>query len=98
MQGLMSQVRPSIVLLRLFSLESFGSHSLYSTHHVGGNHYNNDENAKIAVPSWLSEQTASFYEDDICNVILRYDTFLTNLTAVVTDKENYVESENKYEF
>lgn len=52
----------------------------------------------MAVTSWLSEQTASFYEDDIYNVILRYDKFLTNLTAVVTDKEKYVESENKYEF
>ncbi|GBL68516.1 hypothetical protein AVEN_206694-1 [Araneus ventricosus] len=40
-------------------------------HHLGGNHYYDDEDVKTAVTSWLSEQTASFYEEGIQNLVVR---------------------------
>lgn len=48
--------------------------------------------------SWLSEQVASLYEEDILNLVVRYIMCLTILAAMLKDKEAYVESENKYGF
>ncbi|GBM20788.1 Histone-lysine N-methyltransferase SETMAR [Araneus ventricosus] len=48
-------------------------------HNLGGNHYNDDEDVKIAVTSWLSEQAASFYEEGIQNLVVRYDKCLNKL-------------------
>ncbi|GBM69910.1 hypothetical protein AVEN_96426-1 [Araneus ventricosus] len=40
-------------------------------HNLGGNHYNDEEDVKTAVTSWLSEQAASFYEESIQNLVVR---------------------------
>lgn len=71
---------PSII--RLFYLGSFGtSHSPYSPdlvasnfhlfhylkHHVGSNHYKDDEKVKMAMTSWLSEQVEILYKEGIQN-------------------------------
>ncbi|GBM71531.1 hypothetical protein AVEN_214562-1, partial [Araneus ventricosus] len=39
-------------------------------HHLGGHHYNGDEDMRTAVTSWLSEQAASFYEEGIQNLVV----------------------------
>ncbi|GBN58696.1 hypothetical protein AVEN_131843-1 [Araneus ventricosus] len=52
-------------------------------HHLGGNHYNDDEDVKTAVTSWLSEQAASFYEEGIQNLVARYDKCLNKLGSFV---------------
>ncbi|GBN35142.1 hypothetical protein AVEN_185117-1 [Araneus ventricosus] len=52
-------------------------------HHVSGNHYNDDENVKTAVTSWLSEQETSFYEEGIQNLVVRYDKCLNKLGSFV---------------
>ncbi|GBM56338.1 hypothetical protein AVEN_60319-1 [Araneus ventricosus] len=69
----------------LFWLGSFGLPPAYSPdlapsdfhlfrklkHHLGGNHYKDDEDVKTAVTSWLSDQAASFYEEGIQNLVAR---------------------------
>ncbi|GBN07634.1 hypothetical protein AVEN_228391-1 [Araneus ventricosus] len=52
-------------------------------HHLGGNHYNDDEDVKTAVTSWLLEQAASFYEEGIQNLVVRYDKCLNKLGSFV---------------
>ncbi|GBL94827.1 hypothetical protein AVEN_197511-1 [Araneus ventricosus] len=52
-------------------------------HHLGGNHYSDDEDMKTAVTSWLSEQAASFYEEGIRNLVVRYDKCLNKLGSFV---------------
>ncbi|GBM24462.1 hypothetical protein AVEN_41107-1 [Araneus ventricosus] len=52
-------------------------------HHLCGNHYNDDEDVKTAVTSWLSEQAASFYEEGIQNLVVRYDKCLNKLGSFV---------------
>ena len=43
----------------------------YLKHHFDGNHYNDNEVVKTAVTYWLSEQAASFLEEDIQNPVVR---------------------------
>ncbi|GBO38618.1 Histone-lysine N-methyltransferase SETMAR [Araneus ventricosus] len=52
-------------------------------HHLGGNHYNDDEDVRTAVTSWLLEQVASFYEEGIQNLVVRYDKCLNKLGSFV---------------
>ncbi|GBN70517.1 hypothetical protein AVEN_36744-1 [Araneus ventricosus] len=52
-------------------------------HHLGGNHYNDVEDVKTAATSWLSEQAASFYEEGIQNLVVRYDKCLNKLGSFV---------------
>ncbi|GBM43208.1 hypothetical protein AVEN_76348-1 [Araneus ventricosus] len=52
-------------------------------HHLGGNHYNDDEDVKTAATSWLLEQAASFYEEGIQNLLVRYDKCLNKLGSFV---------------
>ncbi|GBN45965.1 Histone-lysine N-methyltransferase SETMAR [Araneus ventricosus] len=52
-------------------------------HHLGGNHYNDDERVKTAVTSWLLEQATSFYEEGIQNLVVRYDKCLNKLGSFV---------------
>ncbi|GBM68315.1 Histone-lysine N-methyltransferase SETMAR [Araneus ventricosus] len=52
-------------------------------HHLGGNHYNDDEDVETAVTSWLSEQAAGFYEEGIQNLVVRYDKCLNKLGSFV---------------
>ncbi|GBL84136.1 Histone-lysine N-methyltransferase SETMAR [Araneus ventricosus] len=52
-------------------------------HHLGGNHYNADEDVKTAMTSWLTEQAASFYEEGIQNLVVRYDKCLNKLGSFV---------------
>ncbi|GBN07702.1 hypothetical protein AVEN_237601-1 [Araneus ventricosus] len=51
--------------------------------HLGGNYYNDDEDVKTAVTSWLSEHAASFYEEGIPNLVVRYDKRLKKLGSFV---------------
>ncbi|GBM33016.1 hypothetical protein AVEN_263505-1 [Araneus ventricosus] len=85
--------RPSVT--RLFWLRSFGlpySPDLapsdfhlfrHLKHHLSGNHYNDDEDVKAAVTSWLAEQAASFYEEGIQNLVVRYGKCLNKLGSYV---------------
>lgn len=57
---------------------------LHLKRHLSGNHYNDDDDVKTAVNSWLSEQAASFYEEGILKLVKRYDKCLNKLG-------NYVE-------
>nr|GBM33105.1 Histone-lysine N-methyltransferase SETMAR [Araneus ventricosus] len=41
-------------------------------HHLVGNHYNDDEDMKTVVTSWLLEQAASFYDEGIQNLVVRH--------------------------
>ena len=49
---------------------------LHLKQHLSGNHYNDDDDVKTAVNSWLSEQVASFYEEGILKLVERYDKCL----------------------
>ncbi|GBL96459.1 Histone-lysine N-methyltransferase SETMAR [Araneus ventricosus] len=52
-------------------------------HHLGGNHYNDDEDVETAVTSWLLEQATSFYEEGIQNLVVKYDKCLNKLGSFV---------------
>ncbi|GBL86038.1 hypothetical protein AVEN_89093-1 [Araneus ventricosus] len=83
MQGLTPQLRPELnwtLLARKFWTTTPYSPDLATSdfhlfrhlkHHLGGNHYNDDVEVKTAVTSWLLEQAASFYEEDIQNLVVR---------------------------
>ncbi|GBM75997.1 hypothetical protein AVEN_90495-1 [Araneus ventricosus] len=93
MQGLTSQLRPEFYWTLLAGkfgtpynpdLATSDFHLFrHIKHHPGGNHYNDDEDVKTAVTSWLSEQVASFYEEDIQNLVVRYDKCLNKLGSFV---------------
>ncbi|GBM60594.1 hypothetical protein AVEN_83537-1 [Araneus ventricosus] len=87
MQGLTPQLRPELyrnLLAGKFSTPPYSPDLAPSDfhlfrhlkHHLGGNHYNDDEDVKTVVTSWLSEQAASFYEEGIQNLVVRYDKCL----------------------
>lgn len=56
----------------------------YLKNHLGGKRYDDDEEVKTAVNSWLSEQASNFFEEGFQNLILRYDKCLNK-------QGNYVE-------
>ncbi|GBM34158.1 hypothetical protein AVEN_243202-1 [Araneus ventricosus] len=94
MQGLTPQIRPELYWTLLagkfwtppyspdFAPSDFHLFR-HLKHHLGGNHYNDDEDVKTAVTSWLSEQAASFYEESIQNLVVRYDKCLNKLGSFV---------------
>ncbi|GBN52800.1 hypothetical protein AVEN_79845-1 [Araneus ventricosus] len=110
MQGLTSQLRPELYWTLLAG--KFWTIPPYSPdlapsdfhlfrhlkHHLGGNHYSDDEDVKTAVTSWLSEQAASFYEEGIQNLVVRYNKRLSKLGSLLKNGEMYAESENKFGF
>ncbi|GBN57507.1 hypothetical protein AVEN_20906-1 [Araneus ventricosus] len=56
---------------------------LHLKHHLCVNNYNDDEDVKTAVTSWLLEQAASFFEEGIQNLVVRYDKCLNKLGSFV---------------
>ncbi|GBN98540.1 hypothetical protein AVEN_76044-1 [Araneus ventricosus] len=57
-------------------------------HHLGGNHYNDDAEVKTAVTSWLLDLAASFYEEGIQNLVVRYDKCLNKLGIFAEKQRN----------
>lgn len=51
---------------------------------LGGKHFGNSDEVKVAVSKWLSEQAADFYEEGMQNLVLRHDKCLNK-------QGNYVE-------
>lgn len=56
----------------------------YLKHHLGGQRFNDDNEVKAAVNSWLSEQAAEFFEEGIKNLVVRCDKCLNK-------QGNYIE-------
>lgn len=56
----------------------------YLKHHLGGQRFNDDDEVKAAVNSWLSEQAAEFFEEGYQNLLVKYDKCLNK-------QGNYVE-------
>ncbi|GBN18064.1 Mariner Mos1 transposase [Araneus ventricosus] len=92
MQGLTPQLRPELywtllvgkfwTTLYIPDLTPSDFHLFrHLKHHLGGN--NDDEDVETAVSSWLSEQAASFYEEGIQNLVVRYDKCLKELGSFV---------------
>ena len=48
----------------------------YFKHHLGGNHFNDNEVVKMVENSWLSDKTASLFKEDIQNLIINHNTYL----------------------
>jgi len=45
---------------------------------LDGKRFDDDDNLKDAVQKWLTSQAAAFYEEDIQNLVPRYDKCLSN--------------------
>lgn len=67
-------------------------------HHLCGNHYIDNEDVETTVPSWLSEQASSFYEEGIQNLVAKYNKCLNKLVNALKNEETYVEYENEFGF
>ncbi|GBN30199.1 hypothetical protein AVEN_263067-1 [Araneus ventricosus] len=91
MQGLTQQLRPELYWT-LFAGKFWTPYSpnlatsdfhlfRHLKHHLGGNHYNDD--VKTAATSWLLKQAASFYEEDIQNLVVRHAKCLNKLGSFV---------------
>jgi len=45
---------------------------------LGGKHFDEEDNLKEEIQTWLSSQAASFYDDGIQKLMLHYDKCLDN--------------------
>lgn len=58
------------------------------SHHLGRSYYNDSEDVKMAVTSWLSEQAANFYQEGNQNPIVRQDKRLNKLGSYAKKQRN----------